>query len=167
MSDNIIFVYLYLTSLHIIIYRSIYVPANDIISFFFMAEQYYIDIFTNSSLPIPLPMDIQCIHVLAVVNSASVNTGVHVSFQIIVFSGYMYVQEWDSWIIQQFYCLGFFREPPQWLYQFTFPLTVQVGSVFYTPSSAFVSRLFHDGHSNQYEVMILHCNSDLHFSNNQ
>ena len=30
-----------------------------------------------------------CFHVLAVVNSAVVNIGVHVSFQIIVFSGYM------------------------------------------------------------------------------
>ena len=30
-----------------------------------------------------------CFHVLAIVNSAAVNTGVHVSFQIMVFSGYM------------------------------------------------------------------------------
>ena len=30
-----------------------------------------------------------CSHVLATVNSAAINTGVHVSFQIIVLSGYM------------------------------------------------------------------------------
>ena len=39
-----------------------------------------------------------CLHILATVNSAVMNTGVHVSFQIIVFSGNMYAQEWDSWI---------------------------------------------------------------------
>ena len=30
-----------------------------------------------------------CFHVLAIVNSAAVNTGVHMSFQIMVFSSYM------------------------------------------------------------------------------
>ena len=33
-----------------------------------------------------------CFQVLAIVNSAAVNTGVHVSFSILVFSRYMY---WD------------------------------------------------------------------------
>ena len=54
---------------------------------------------------------------------------------------------------------------PKWLYQFTFPPTVQEGTLFSTPSPAFiVSRFFDDGHSDQCE-MISHCSFDLHFSN--
>ena len=53
------------------------------------------------------------------------------------------------------------------LYQFTFPPTVQQGSLFSTPSPAFiVCRLFDDGHSDQCEV-ISHYSFDLHFSNNE
>ena len=51
------------------------------------------------------------------------------------------------------YCL------PQWLYlyQFTFPQIMQEGSLFSTPSPAFiVCRLFDDGHSDCCEV-ISHC----------
>ena len=40
-----------------------------------------------------------CIHVLAIVNSAIMNTGVQVSFQSIFFSPQIYAQEWDCWII--------------------------------------------------------------------
>ena len=60
-----IFVLFCLTSLSMIISRSIHVAANGIISFFFMAEQYsiayidiHIDICTTSSLSIHLSKDI-------------------------------------------------------------------------------------------------------------
>ena len=52
-------------------------------------------------------------------------------------------------------------------YQFTFPPTVQEGSLFSTPSPGFiVCRFFDDGHDDWYEV-ISHCNFHLHFSNNE
>ena len=54
-----------------------------------------------------------------------------------------------------------------WLYQFTFPPTVQEHSLFSTPSLAFiVCRLSDDGHSDWGEV-ISHYSFDLHFSNNE
>ena len=38
---------------------------------------------------IPVDKDLGCFHVLTIVNSAARTNGVHVSFQIIVFSRYM------------------------------------------------------------------------------
>ena len=65
-------------------------------------------------------------HVLAIVNSAAVTAGAHVSFGIMVFSGYMprsgIVGSYGSSIFR------FLKQPPYyspyWLYQFTFPPTV-------------------------------------------
>ena len=42
-----------------------------------------------TSLSIHLSMDLGCFHVLAIINSASVNNGIHVSLSILVSSGYM------------------------------------------------------------------------------
>ena len=56
---------------------------------------------------------------------------------------------------------------PQWLYQFTFPPTVQECSLFSTLFPAFiVCRLFDESHSDQCEV-IAHCSFDMHFSNHE
>ena len=109
-----------------------------------------------------------CFHVLAIVNSTAVNLGVHVSLSVLVSSGYMprsgIAGSCGGFIpsfLRNLYCL------PLWLYQFIFPLAVQEGSLFSTPSPAFiVCRLFDDGHSDRCEV-IRHCSFDLHFSNEQ
>ena len=73
-----------------IVSRSIHVAANGIISFFFYSWvivhcTYMYHIFIHSSVDGHL----DCFSVLAIVSSAALNIGVHVSFQIRVFFGYM------------------------------------------------------------------------------
>ena len=101
-----------------------------------------------------------CFHALAIVNSAAMNTVVHAYFSVMISSGYMPSSETAG-----SYSIPYYS--PQWLYLFTFPPTGQEGSLFSTPSPAFiVCRFFDDGHSDQCEV-IPHCSFDLHFLNNQ
>ena len=117
-----------------------------------------------------------CFHVLAIVNSATINNEIHVSLSILVSSVHVFAFLWympRSEIAGSYggFILNFFLNEspyllPYWMYQFTFPPTMQECSLFSTPSSAFiVCRLSDDNHSDQCDV-ISHCSFDLDFSNN-
>ena len=109
-----------------------------------------------------------CFHVLAIVNSAAMNNGIHVCLSILVSSGYIL----RSRIAGSYggFILSFLRNLPtvsQSDCQITFPPTVQKHSLFSTPSPAFiVCRHFDEGLSYRCEG-ISHCGFDLHFSNNE
>ena len=107
-------------------------------------------------------------HVLAIVNSAAMNNGIHVSFSILVSSVYILRSGIADHMVVLF--LVFKEYPyhlPQWLYKFTFWPTVQECSLLCTPSPALiVCRLFNEGHSEWCEI-VSNCSSfDLHLSNN-
>ena len=101
----------------------------------------YIYIYTYHIIFIQFSVDghLGCFHALAIVNTAAMNIGVHVYFGAMFFFGYITrsgIAESSGSYFQ------FFKEPPcyspEWLYQFTFPPTVQEGSLLSTPSPAFV-----------------------------
>jgi len=111
-----------------------------------------------------------CFHVLAIVNSAAVNIGVHVSFSVLVSPGYMLrsgIAESYGGFIPSFLrdlhtifrsgCISF---------QFPFLPAVQDGSLCSTCSLAcIVCRLFDDRHSDWCEVVSR--SFHLHFSNGE
>ena len=93
-----------------------------------------------------------CFHVLPIVNSAAMNIGVHVSFWMMVFSGYMPRCEIVGSSIFRF--LRNLHTVLHRDYQFTFPPAVQEGFLFATPSPAFtVCRFLNNGHSDRCELI--------------
>ena len=73
-------------------------------------------------------------HVVAIINNATVNIGVHVSLQISVFVFFqIYTHEWNCWFIwcsifRVLETISYYFSQP--LHQFTFPPTVSEGSIF-------------------------------------
>ena len=117
----------------------------------------------------PVNGHLGCFHVSVTVNSAVMNIGVHVSFPIMVFLGYISSSRiWKSYSSSDFSFLRNLSCSPQWLYQFTFPPTVREGSLFSIPSPEFIvcTLFFDDGHSDCCEV-ISHYSLDLKLSNNK
>ena len=109
-----------------------------------------------------------CFHVLAIVNSAAMSNGVHVSFSISVSSGFMP----RSGIVGSYagFIPSILRNPHTIFHSGCINLHTHQQwkcSLFSPPSPAFiVCRLFDDGQSDWCEV-ISHCSFDLHFSNNE
>ena len=93
-----IFAVLFLTVPCMMLSRFVHGSTNDPILFLFMAEQYstvylphllYKIVYYNFFIHSSVDGQLVCFHVLATVNSATMNTRAHVSFWIMVFRGCM------------------------------------------------------------------------------
>ena len=109
-----------------------------------------------------------CFHLLAIVSSAAMNNGIHVSFSVLVSSGYLLGVGLLGHMVLLFLVFEGISVPSSIVAVSVYiPTDSTRGFLFSTLSPAFtVCRLFDDGHSDWCEV-ISHWSFELHFSNNE
>ena len=159
-SLNIVFTFTYYWSLawrilsitllaYMYVYMQFYIFLyTQFLFFLYRYIQFLYTIFAQSSVD----RHLNCFHILTVIDSAATNIEMHVLFPISVYVSFGYTSRCGipgSYSKKPSYCFL------QWLYQFTFLLTVQEGSLLSTSSLLLGICVLFDSHPNRCAVMVV------------